>query len=172
MPRYTATQLATLERIDAFMMTQVRAVMNDPDAGDRDAFTASWQRLRTEFGRPGAIHLIRGWLDQVVEASPTVQRGETVAVAFANADGTDIEDAGEQPLEYQWAAAALAARFRDDTVALYTLIDMLPDGNEFIGYLLRCAVICAGVLNSYEDRPDTVFAAGDVLNGHPIGAPG
>src|SRR5213078_278821 len=98
-------------------------------------FAGSWRRLRSEFGRAGGIHILRGWLDQVVEASPNVQRGETVAVAYVNADGTGIEDAGEQSVEYLWAAAALAAHIRNDTVALYELIDALPDGAELNNFL-------------------------------------
>ncbi len=169
MPRYTDTQLASLNQIGDTMMTLIRAVMRDENAGDPAAVAGSWNRLRVDFGRDGAIHLMRSWLDQVVEACPHVNRGDQVLVGFADPDGARLEAPGQQSVEYQWAAGALAARFGDDNVALYRLFDMLPHGDTFLDFLLRTAVVCAGVLNAYEVRPDAPYAPGDVFGAYIIG---
>jgi hypothetical protein len=165
MPRYNPTQLEELGRIGDTMLDQVRRVLRE-DPNDPAAFLTALRRLRTVYSTAGAAFVIRGWLDAVITASPTIEPGtRPYAIAFVNDEGTGFDNPAGMDEEYRWAATALSARLSDEQVILYRMFDKLPDDRRIDGYLLRVAELVGGILNAYETpAAGEQFRPGDVVD--------
>jgi hypothetical protein len=162
MALFTPTQLEELRRLSAGMLDHVRRVMRHEDPPDRE-FGEMMSQLHVHFGVQGAAYAIRAWLDAVIDVSPTFGRGEINALALVNEHGTGFQDPRVLPADYRWAAAVMLARFSDDQVGLYRLIEQLPPYGAGL-YLLRVLQMCADLLNAYDKpAPDRPIRLGEVI---------
>lgn len=178
MALFTPSQLDELRQLAAGMLGHIREVLDDGNP-DPARFGQMLRRVQTGYGMRGAAHVVRAWLDAVIDASPTVGRGEITAVVYANPDGTAYTTGTHMTPDYQWAGDVLVARLADDQVALYRLIDQIPAGRAGL-YLLRTVQLCAELLRAYDnpdpaDRPvrvgEVITVPARVLTGRPVRQP-
>ena len=162
MPQYTNTQLAELRKLSAGMLDTIRRVIRDEPA-DPQVFLGQLSRLMQGYGMSGVAFAIRAWLDTVVDVYPHTQHGRIDGVAFTNPEGTAFEPPDDISAEYQWAAAALAARLGGDQVALYQLIDGIPPDRASM-YLLHAAELVAGIVNDKDGDQAGFLRTGDVVS--------
>jgi hypothetical protein len=149
MALFTPAQLDDLRELSAGLLGHIRQVLRGEDV-PADRFGSMMRRLQSVYGLAGAAHAVRFWLDTVIEASPTFNRGEIQALFFANPTGTGYQDPSTLSSDNRWAAAVLLARISDDQVSLYRLIDQLPPYQAGL-YLLRVLQMSAELLNTYEN---------------------
>jgi hypothetical protein len=163
MALFTPAQLAELRQLAAGMLGHIKQLLRHEDP-DPAMFAAMVSRLYVGYGMRGAAFVFRAWLDEVIDASPTIERGKVRGIVFANGDGTGYADPTKMSTECRWAAAAVVARTADDQVTLYRLIDRIPPTRAGV-YLLRTAEVCAGLLNAYENPESETgpVRVGDVI---------
>lgn len=162
MALFTLTQLEELRRLSAGLLDHVRRVMRHEDIPDHE-FGNMMAQLHVRFGERGAAYAVRAWLDAVIDASPTFSCGDIHALALVNETGTGFQDPRVLSPDFRWAAAVMLARFSDDQVGLYRLIEQLPPYGAGL-YLLRVMQMCADMLNTYDRPPaDVPIRVGEII---------
>lgn len=160
MTRFTPTQLDDLNTRSRHLVAQMRQLVDKPTAPALGVIMQGLRAAGVTYGRPGVAHLIRGWLDQLIDATPGARVGSPDLVMFTNSTYTGPAAPEDLTPELTWVAEALSARVAGNQVRLYELIDAIPAGPKSGMYLLRALEMVVRALVSYETPGDQPFRPG------------
>lgn len=157
---FTPNQLADLNTRSQHLIDEMRRLMAAAPGADVRGLVERLRGVAVLYGRPGVAHMVRGWLDQVIDATPGAQIGAPAMVMFTNGTFTAPMLPEHVTNEYRWVAEALAARLADDQVHLYRLIEAIPPGPDSTVYLMRALEVTAAMLTAYERPGSQPFRPG------------
>jgi hypothetical protein len=151
MSHFNPTQLDDLNQRTDTLLRQMRAALGDEvDSVGVRAVMEGIRRLTMTYGGPGAAHVARAWCDQLVANTPGAVPGKAVTVAAVAGPDCMIPPQFILP-DRRWAIDLITARFSDDQVRLYLLLEDGLAGDNATMRLFRLVELVASQLDAYEN---------------------
>jgi hypothetical protein len=160
MSHFTPAQLDDLDTQAEHLIGQMRRILTNDHATDLRALADNLCAVIVTYGRGGFTHLVRNWLDQVVQSVPGAAVGRPAEVMFTNPTFTGIARPEHLAAEHRWVADAISAHLSGRAGALEQLTDTVPSGSSATIHLLRALEVTTAMLLAADTPGDQPFRPG------------